>query len=141
LAVVNHSNVMAAPRPGFTLIEIAVVIAIVAILAAVAIPRFGDVQASAERANINDFTQKLKSAYSIYAAENAGVPTTFTQFVSTNGVSPAGFTISIQNLAKGGCTLSSPITITCPVNQFPNLNQVIIFTINPATETITSNVT
>jgi prepilin-type N-terminal cleavage/methylation domain-containing protein len=141
MAMICHFQATMPPQRGFTLIELAVVIAIVAVLAAVAIPRFGDVQASAERANINDFTQKLKSAYSIYAAENAGVPTTFTQFVSTNGVSPAGFTISIQNLAKGGCTLSSATTITCPANQFPNLNQVIIFTINPATETIISNVT
>lgn len=91
---------------GFTLIELAVVIAIIAILAAVAIPRFGNVSAQAECSKVKDLVSQLTSAASIYTAEQAQSPTSFTQFLDGTNPGPTPpLTMSIRNFcgaAKAG---------------------------------------
>jgi len=57
---------------GFTLIELAIVIVIIGILAAVAIPRFTDMTAEARKAQRQSIATSLKSAYAIYLAKNSG---------------------------------------------------------------------
>lgn len=95
---------------GFTLIELAIVIAIIAILAAVAIPRFANMQHSANRAAAQAYLSNLNTAAATWMAQNAQVPTNFNQFVSNAvGAVPANqqqFTIAIpklSNSANGAC--------------------------------------
>ena len=98
---------------GFTLVELAVVIAIVAILAAVAVPRLVDSTDSAERAVALDFVSQLNSAAAMYTAKQMTSPDDFTNFVKDAALAAADEqTISTATLGQGGCVTAAN-TITC----------------------------
>ena len=111
-------------RNGFTLVELAVVIAVIAILAAAALPRIGSAIATAERAKIQDMTGRINTAAGFYAVDNQGAtPTDFSTFVTT-GIPVNPHTLSTRNFGNNTCAISPAAITGCSFKTYSNVQWV-----------------
>ena len=66
-------KLMSRHRPGFTLVEILIVVVILGILAAVVVPQFTTATEDAQRTAVQDQVNKIRKAIAIYYVRNGNV--------------------------------------------------------------------
>ena len=88
---------------GFTLIELLIVVVIIGILAAIAIPKFASTKQKAYLAAMKSDLRNLATAEEGYFSDNtAYFNGTWTSSTTTNGYTPsAGVTITVTDAAPG----------------------------------------
>jgi prepilin-type N-terminal cleavage/methylation domain-containing protein len=78
----QHTVVQGGPRAAFTLIELLIVVAIIAILAAIAVPNFLEAQVRAKVSRAKNDMRVMAGALEQYHADNNGYPDVFTRMMA-----------------------------------------------------------
>lgn len=94
---------------GFTLIELVIVITLLGILVAVALPRFANLTTDAQTAAAQGTTAAVRSAYAIATADAQGNPTGTQIIGQLTGGNPTFNTDSIDITMDNGGTVSVPL--------------------------------
>lgn len=100
-------NCMTKVQQGFTLIELMIVVAIIGILAAVAIPAYGDYTARAQVTEAMNLTGGLKTSISEYISDKGTAP----PFVTTVGGNATGKYIETLSITPNGSGATLSVTV------------------------------
>ncbi len=111
-----RSHARVGVRPGFTLIELMVVVVIIGILAAVAIPKFSATTAKADLANVKSDLHTLSQAQENYFYDYA----VYTQSLALLNVQPSpSVSITIVEATANGWSATAvhpaAVPVTCAV--------------------------
>jgi type IV pilus assembly protein PilA len=101
-------------QAGFTLIELMIVVAIIGILAAVAIPAYSDYTAKAKIANAVSAVDSLKTAVALCAQEAGGVVTGCSN--GAGDIPAANKFLATKEVAAGATVTDGVILITMGTN-------------------------
>lgn len=104
-------------KQGFTLIELVMVIVIIGILAAVAIPRFANLRNDAQQAACDGNTGALRGALAAYYAKAAVSPTW-----DSGGRAASGFPQALTGANFLACFVMGGALPTCPASTAVSYN-------------------
>ena len=107
------------PRRGFTLIELLIVVVIIGILTAIAIPKVTSVKEKAYVASMKSDLRLMVSAQEAYFADNNGSYATTLAAIGTGYRPSSGNTVQIHNATASGyllIALNSSTTKTCSLS-------------------------
>ena len=106
----------------FTLVEILIVIAIIGILAAIAIPEFQDHSQQAKESAAKENLRVLRNAIELYAAQNGGVPPGYPNNDTTKTPTFIDFLVQVKRFYLSDI----------PHNPFNDCKDITIITSSPA---------
>jgi prepilin-type N-terminal cleavage/methylation domain-containing protein len=107
-------------KKGFTLIELLIVVVIIGILAAIAIPKFANTKDKAKLASVQTDIRNLMNTMEVAASNNNNEFTTpaATEYNMSTGnvetfsnVTPAGYSISVANASIVGAVKSCKVSV------------------------------
>ena len=110
---------MTSTRKGFTLIELLIVVVIIGILAAIAIPKFANTKEKAYVASMKSDLRNLVTAQEAYFSDNNSSYAASTGAMGTNYKSSSGVTVTINSNTATGWTASAShasTTKTCNIS-------------------------
>jgi prepilin-type N-terminal cleavage/methylation domain-containing protein len=105
-------------RKGFTLIELLIVVVIIGILAAIAIPKFAATKDKAKLASVKTDLRNIMTAQEAYFSDYATYAADFSSLASkTNASLSAGNSAGVAGVASGFTTTVSNSSITTGFTQ------------------------
>ena len=110
---------MLSNKKGFTLIELLIVVVIIGILAAIAIPKFANTKEKAYVASMKSDLRNLVTAQEAYFSDNNSSYATSTTVLGTNYKSSSGVTVTIASVSATGwkaTSMHASTTKTCALS-------------------------
>jgi type IV pilus assembly protein PilA len=98
---------MRAQKSGFTLIELLIVVVIIGILAAIAIPKFANTKEKAYIASMKSDLRNLITAQEAYFSDNNSTYASSTTALSTSYKASSGVTVAIGTVTNTGWDATS----------------------------------
>jgi type IV pilus assembly protein PilA len=106
-------------RKGFTLIELLIVVVIIGILAAIAIPKFANTKEKAYIASMKSDLRNLITAQEAYFSDNSSVYASSTTALGTTYKSSSGVTVTMGTVTNTGWSATAghnATTKTCKIS-------------------------